>query len=176
MVFIISQEYEEFPGKFVHDTINIGMIDGFKIKNDNTKYTIYTTMGGIDRYICSHEDKQMCIDIIESIMRNHVQNESHIVMNIDDFLTSPVDDLNDKDSLMEVMLGLLERYGHSDIVDKYVNLDEDEDTKDESDNRDMKSVSFVSFIKTNNSNNESISSINKSSILQCNSVFDRMYM
>jgi len=72
----------------------------------------------------------------------------------------------------------------SDLDDDFKNMDvafmdavyEDEDTKDESDNRDMKSVSFVSFIKTNNSNNESISSTNKSSILQCNSVFDRMYM
>lgn len=172
MVFIISQEYEEFPGKFVHDTINIGMIDGFKIKNDDTKYTIYTTMGGTDRYICSHENKDVCIDVIASIMRSHVQNETHVVVDIEDFLVSPVDDLNDKESLIEIMLGLLERYGHSDIVDKFVNLESD---KSEIDTRNIKSVSFRSFINEP-TNNESLQSPIEVPIVSCKSVSDRMYM
>lgn len=173
MVFIISQEYEEFPGKFVYDTINIGMIDGFKIKvNEDHTYTVYSTMGGSDRYLFTTETKQLCNDAIESIMRSHVNNEGHIVFEISDFLTSPVDSLNDKESIMEIILGLMKRHGYDDIVDKYYDIEEDEPES----NDITPDIPKVASIQNNDGpRNQSISMQSESLTVHA-ALSDRMYV
>lgn len=136
MVFIVSQEFEEFPGRFTREVINFGVIDGFKIVYDvdNDTRRIYTTGGGIEKFVCKLADDEKSAkskEVIQDIMKAHVTNEAHTIFDVDDFFTSVLDEVIDKDTLIEVMLGLLQRHGYEGIVDKFIELGESESEEEE---------------------------------------------
>jgi len=132
MVFIISQKYQEYPGKWTQDVINIGVIDGFKLLHSDENpddICVFTTYNGMEKFIFKTNQEEDATRIIEQIMRTHVNNEAHIVNNIDEFLVSDIKEVMDKEVLEEIIYGILEKYGYGDIADQYMALlDREEDS------------------------------------------------
>lgn len=125
MVFLVGQEFEEFPGKPTNEVINIGSSDGFKIiKSEvNDNYSIFSTgANGVERFVCTCDAHDECVDMISSIMRIHVNNEPHAIVTMNEFDNS-TEELQDKDQLLDIMFDLLRRYGHDAIVDQYIDIE-----------------------------------------------------
>lgn len=130
MVFLVGHESEEFPGKVTNEIINVSSTDGFKIISMDGIFNVYTVgANGLERYIFTRDTREECIDMIAAIMNCHVTNEAHAVINIDEF-NSFVEEIKDKEELIDIMLNLMRKHGYHDIADQY-DVIEDEVSSDE---------------------------------------------
>ena len=131
MVFLVGQEFEEFPGKFSSEVINIGSCDGFKISKYDTSdsYNIYAiTPSGLERFMFNADSTGDCVEGISSVMRLHVNNEPTAIIRMEECDTD--EEINDKDMVLDIMFDLLKKYGHEEIVNKYIDLEQQEIQQD----------------------------------------------
>lgn len=128
MVFIVCQKYQEFPGKWNREVINIGVSDGFKVSycdDDPDKICLYSTQGGMDRFVCEVNTQEDATSVCEQIMRSHVNNEAHMVVDVEDYFVSDVAESIGKDEFIEIMLGILEKLGYGELTEQYKIMDAD---------------------------------------------------
>lgn len=124
MVFLVGQEFEEFPGKITNEVVNIANNDGFKIVqiDDDTFNVYFSGAGGIDKYMFTKESREECTDALTTLLKIHVTNEPNTVVTNED-CSSDIESIQDKDTILDIMLELLKRYGHEDLVNQFIDLE-----------------------------------------------------